>query len=152
YWILLLLAPSGPSETEPLLSFHESRITNHESRLSHQRHPAPLRPPHSPLSLPHLDPQQLRQRRCPPRQFFLIQIRKPQPQRIGQRRLHIKIPPRREQQPAFFRVDQQFARIKSRRQLQPHAHPAFRPRPARLFRHVPPQRFIQRVQSRRIHF
>src|ERR1700687_1920267 len=117
---------------------------------SHQRHSAPLRPAHPALTFPHFNLQQFRQRGHAARNLLFIQAGKAQPQCVRQRRLHIEVPPRRKQHAAFFHVDQQFAGIESRRQLQPQTHAALRPSPARAFWHVLAQRFIQCRQARSV--
>src|SRR5713226_6420524 len=115
---------------------------------SDQRHSAAFRPADPALPFAHFNLQQFRQRGHAARNLLFIQAGKPQPQRVWQRRLHVEVPSRRKQHAAFFHVDQQFAGIESRRQLQPQAHAAFRPCPTCAFRHVFAQRFIQRRQTR----
>src|SRR6267143_274480 len=113
--------------------------------------PAALGSSHAALPFPHLAPQQLRQRRRASRNLFFVQAGKAQAQRIRQRILRVKIPAWREKHLALFRMNQQLAGIKSGRQFQPQAHTAFRTRPARPFRHVLAQRFIQRHKPRSVH-
>src|SRR5882762_6701492 len=115
---------------------------------SHQRHSAPFRSAHPALPFAHFNLQQFRQRGHAARNLLFIQAGKAQPQRIRQRRLHVEVPSRRKQHASLFHVDQQFAGIESRRQLQPQTHAAFWPCPARAFRHVFAQCFIQRRQAR----
>src|SRR5713226_6316865 len=119
---------------------------------SDQRHAAALRPSHPALPFAHFNLQQLRQGRHALRDLLFIQARKTQPQRIRQRRLHVEITPRRKQHSPFLHVNQQLAGIKSRRQFQPQAHPALRPRPACAFWHVLAQRLIQCRQPRAVNF
>src|SRR5882762_6561574 len=109
---------------------------------SDQRHSAAFRPSHTALPFAHFNLQQFRQRGHAARNLLFIQAGKAQPQRIRQRRLHVEVPSRRKQNAAFFHVDQQFAGIESRRQLQPQTHATFRTCPTCAFRHVFPERFI----------
>src|SRR5262249_33762752 len=53
---------------------------------------------------------------------------------------------------ALFRMNQEFACVKTERKLEPGAHPSLRHGPARTFRHVLAQRFVQRMQARGIYF
>src|SRR6267378_2318816 len=115
---------------------------------SDQRHSAAFRSSHPALPFAHFNLQQFRQRSHATRNLLFIQAGKAQPQRVRQRRLHVEVPSRRKQHASFFHVDQQFAGIESRWQLQPQTHAAFRPCPACPFRHVFAQRFIQRRQAR----
>src|SRR6266850_1023216 len=117
---------------------------------SHQRDPAAFRPSHTALPLAHLDLQQFRQRSHPPRDLLFVQARKPKPQRVRQRALHVEVPSRRKQHAAFFRMNQQLARVEPQRKLQPQAHAAFRPHPVCAFRHILPQRLIQNRQPRSV--
>src|SRR5712691_929649 len=163
--------PPGLSPPQPkhlFVGFGSSRIASLKSRPrrpflyflyhiyflylvpSHQRHPAALRSADPALPLAHLDLQQFRKRGHASRDLFFIQAGETKPQGVGQRRLHVEIPSRREQHAALFHVNQQFAGIESRRQLQPQAHAALRPRPACAFRHVLAQRFVQRRQTRSV--
>src|SRR5256884_2386937 len=117
---------------------------------SDQRHAAALRPSHSALPFAHFDFQQFRERCHAARNLLFIQACKAQSQRVWQRRLHVEISSGSKQHAAFFHVNQQFAGLESQRQFQPQAHTAFRLGPARSFRHVFAQSFIQRCQTRSV--
>ena len=90
---------------------------------------AAVRTTRAALTLAHLYPQQFRQNPHATHNLFFVQTCEAQPQRIRQRSLHIEIASSCEQYAAFFRMDHQLAGVKSRGQLQPQAHSAFRPRP-----------------------
>src|SRR5215472_13507506 len=110
---------------------------------SYQSHPAALRSPHTTLPLAHLHLQHFRQRSHAPRNLLLVEARKSKAQRVRQGTLHVEVAARGEQHAALLYVNQKLARVEPRRQLQPHAHPAFR--------HVLSQSFVKRRQPRGVH-
>src|SRR5580704_6258991 len=111
---------------------------------SNQSHATSLGASHPALTLSHFDFEQIRQGGHAPSDLLLVQASKTQPQGIRQRPLYVEVAAWRKQHAALFHMNQELAGIEPRRQLQPQAHSAFRPRPTRILRHVLPKRFIQR--------
>src|SRR5450432_3079799 len=119
---------------------------------SNQGDAAALRAAHTPLELAHFDAKHIRKRSNTAGDLFFIEAGKTEAQRIGQRVLHVEIAARGEKHAALFHVNQQFAGIEARRQLEPQAHAAFWARPASFFRHVLAQSLVKSFEARGINF
>ena len=68
--------------------------------------------------------------------LFFIEAGESQTERIGLRALHVKIAARSKENAALFRVNEEFACVKTERQFEPCTHATFRQGPARAFGHV----------------
>src|SRR6266853_428719 len=111
-----------------------------------QRDAGHLRAAGSALALAHFDAQDVGQRGNAAGDFALIEAGKTEPQRVGHRVLQVKITSRGEHNAPFTRMNQELVRIEPRRKLDPYGHPAFRARPFRALRHVPPENVLKRSQ------
>src|SRR5260370_13102709 len=86
-----------------------------QSHASYQSHPTAFGAADTALAFAHLDAQKISERGGAAHQFFFVQVREAEAQRVWQMRLHVKVSAGGEEQAALFGVDQKFAGVEAKR-------------------------------------
>ncbi len=99
------------------------------------------------LALAHFDAQEFGEDGDAASDLFFVEAGKAEAQGVGERRLHVEITARSEEDAALPGVDHEFAGIKAGGQFEPEAHATFGTRPARAFGHEFTKGLIESLET-----